>query len=200
MAHHGYLELEGGHQMIEFIVKQCSLPNDPPGKRSPDPEYVSNQALRLMCDNVLQLLATTVEEMEPVLWPFLLEMIEPEQYTEAGCVVCKCLAHLANKKREEKAEDYNLDYDVLANTPKPNVMIARLMVLAGCPKNNRDRGIHVLQLMKGMSPNLNDNLVELWDTVIPKLTQYLEDAGKEDSWSQKNWEDLALKVKMIILE
>jgi hypothetical protein len=30
MAHHGYLELEGGHQMIEFIVKQCSLPNDPP--------------------------------------------------------------------------------------------------------------------------------------------------------------------------
>ncbi|XP_061166579.1 maestro heat-like repeat-containing protein family member 1 isoform X3 [Saccostrea echinata] len=194
MAHHGYLELEGGHQMIEFIVKQCSLPNDPPGKRSPDPEYVSNQALRLMCDNVLQLLATTVEEMEPVLWPFLLEMIVPEQYTEAGCVVCKCLAHLANKKREEKAEDYDLDYEVLANTPKPNVMIARLMVLAGCPKNNRDRGIHVLQLMKGMSPNLNDNLVELWDTVIPKLTQYLEDASKEDSWSQKNWEDLALKL------
>lgn len=36
------------------------------GKRSTDPEYVSNQALRLMCDNVLQLLATTVEDMEPV--------------------------------------------------------------------------------------------------------------------------------------
>lgn len=30
MAHHSYLELEGGQQMIEFIVKQCSLPNDPP--------------------------------------------------------------------------------------------------------------------------------------------------------------------------
>ncbi|XP_034336261.2 maestro heat-like repeat-containing protein family member 1 isoform X2 [Magallana gigas] len=194
MAHHGYLELEGGHQMIEFIVKQCSLPNDPPGKRSTDPEYVSNQALRLMCDNVLQLLATTVEDMEPVLWPFLLEMIVPEQYTEAGGVVCKCLSHLANKKREERAEDYELDYEVLANTPKPNVMIARLMVLAGRPKNNRDRGIHVLQLMKGMSPNFHESLVELWDTVIPKLTQYLEDASKEDSWSQKNWEDLTLKL------
>nr|XP_022339324.1 maestro heat-like repeat-containing protein family member 1 isoform X2 [Crassostrea virginica] len=194
MAHHGYLELEGGHQMIEFIVKQCALPNDPPGKRSNDPEYVSNQALRLMCDNVLQLLATTVEDMESVLWPFLLEMVVPEQYTEAGGVVCKCLAHLANKKREERADDYELDYEVLANTPKPNVMIARLMVLAGCPKNNRDRGMHVLLLMKGLSPNLHESLVELWDTVIPKLTQYLEDASKEESWSQKNWEDLTLKL------
>ena len=30
MAHHGYIELEGGTQMIEFIVSQCSLPDDPP--------------------------------------------------------------------------------------------------------------------------------------------------------------------------
>lgn len=36
------------------------------GKKSPDPEYVSNQALRMMCDHVLQLLTTTVEEMEGV--------------------------------------------------------------------------------------------------------------------------------------
>jgi len=30
MAHHGYLELEGGQQMIEFIVRQCALKEDPP--------------------------------------------------------------------------------------------------------------------------------------------------------------------------
>ena len=30
MAHHGYLELEGGHLMVEFIVRQCSLPDDTP--------------------------------------------------------------------------------------------------------------------------------------------------------------------------
>ena len=29
MAHHGYLELEGGNLMIEFVIKQCALqPND----------------------------------------------------------------------------------------------------------------------------------------------------------------------------
>ena len=25
MAHHHYLELEGGHSLIEFVVKQCSI-------------------------------------------------------------------------------------------------------------------------------------------------------------------------------
>ena len=30
MGHHGYMELEGGTQMIEFIVSQCSLPDDLP--------------------------------------------------------------------------------------------------------------------------------------------------------------------------
>ena len=29
MAHHGYLELEGGHHMIEFIVRQCTLEPEP---------------------------------------------------------------------------------------------------------------------------------------------------------------------------
>ena len=29
MAHHGYLELEGGQEMIEFIVRQSSLLPDP---------------------------------------------------------------------------------------------------------------------------------------------------------------------------
>lgn len=30
MATRGYLELEGGHVMVEFIVRQCALPDDPP--------------------------------------------------------------------------------------------------------------------------------------------------------------------------
>ena len=29
MADHGYLELEGGHNMVEFIVRQCSLEDEP---------------------------------------------------------------------------------------------------------------------------------------------------------------------------
>ncbi|XP_052229832.1 maestro heat-like repeat-containing protein family member 1 isoform X3 [Dreissena polymorpha] len=195
MGHHGYMELEGGTNMIEFIAIQCSLQDEPPGtKRSPDPDHVTNTQLRHMCDNVLQLLTNTVEQMENVLWPYLLELVVPEKYTEGSGVICRCLATIANKKREANAEDYDLDYETQANLPKPCNVIARLMTLAGRPLNGRQRGVHVLNLMKGLAPNLHDNLTELWDTVIPKLVQYLEDPEKTESWSQKSWEDLLLKM------
>lgn len=31
MAHHQYLELEGGHKLVEFIVKQCALSDEEVG-------------------------------------------------------------------------------------------------------------------------------------------------------------------------
>lgn len=53
--------------------------------------------------------------MLKVLWPYLLELVVPEQYMDAQGVVCKCLAHLATKKREEQAEDYEIDYETQGN-------------------------------------------------------------------------------------
>ncbi|XP_074645058.1 maestro heat-like repeat-containing protein family member 1 [Tubulanus polymorphus] len=195
MADHGYLELEGGELMVEFIIRQCALPADSQSRRPTDAEYVSNDALRSMCGNILQLATTTVEKMEAVLWPYLLEFIVPDQYVEALGSVCKCIAHLAGKKREENADDYMIVYDEQVNVPKPTALIARLFVLAGLPKNGQNRGVHVLNAMKALSPTLHENLVNLWDTVIPKLIQFLEDSIEDDKkWSQKSWEDLLLKM------
>lgn len=28
MAHHRYLELEGGHRLVEFIVRQCAISDE----------------------------------------------------------------------------------------------------------------------------------------------------------------------------
>ncbi|CAH1269548.1 MROH1 [Branchiostoma lanceolatum] len=202
MAHHEYLELEGGTLMVEFIVRQCTLPNSPPGKRSPDPDFVTNEMLRSMCENVLQLVTTTIECMERVLWPYILELLGPPQYTPAFGSIARCAAHLANKKREANDEDYMLDYEVSVkpgfnkvNIPKPPAMIARLVVMAGQPHAGGGRGQHILLLMKGLSPNLNPDLVDLWDAVVPKLIQFLEDCDEdEEKWSQKTWEDLMLKM------
>ncbi len=53
-------------------------------------------------------------------------------------------------------------------------MLVRLFVLAGYPMNGRKRGEHVLACMKALCPNLKEELVELWDMVIPKLLSYLQ--------------------------
>ena len=79
------------------------------------------------------------------------------------------------------------------NLPKPPDLIGRLIVsvayqyvllqymssscvlqvLAGHPHNGEGRGEHVLNCMKAVVPNLHEDLVDLWDAVIPKLLSYL---------------------------
>lgn len=63
---------------------------------------------------------------------------------------------------------------LLVNLPKPAEIVARLFVLAGHPHNGRGRGEHVLTAMRALCPNLKEDLVELWDMIIPKLLTYLQ--------------------------
>ncbi len=35
----------------------------------------------------------------------------PEQYNDAMGTVCRALAHIAGKKREENSDDYEIDYE-----------------------------------------------------------------------------------------
>lgn len=193
MAPNGYLNLEGGDQLVEFLVRQCAV-DEATGLVNKSATGSDLRGLKSLCENILHLLTTTVEVMEEVLWPYLLQMIVPVQYTKAISPVCKSLAYLAAKKREEEASDYQIDFAAQVNVPKPVAMIARLIVLAGCPHSG-GRGTHVLKLLQALSLNLHPNIVEMWDNVIPKLIQYLDENSLEmENWNQKAWEDLILKL------
>lgn len=45
-----------------------------------------------------------------VLWPYLLEFLVPDQYFDAVGAVCRCVASIGQKKREEKADDYLVNF------------------------------------------------------------------------------------------
>ena len=62
----------------------------------------------------------------------------------------------------------------VVNIPKPPEMLARLFILAGYPLRGRKRGEHVLVCMKALCSNLKEELVELWEMVLPKLLSYLQ--------------------------
>jgi len=103
------------------------------------------------------------------------------------------LGQIAHTKKDQKAEDFEFDFEMHVNIPKPPYLIARLVVLAGWPTHSRLRGPHVLHLMQGLSGVLHESLPTLWDSVIPKLSQHLQDALEKDDFPQKQWEDLVLK-------
>ena len=217
MAHHNYLSLEGGQSLVAFIVQQCSISSTSAApaaksKKDEDPTAVTPLQLRSMCDNILHLMTTTVPHMDSVLWPYLLEFIVPAEFTEALPVVCMCISNLAQKLVNEESELYDLDYDVQVNLPKPHDIIARLVVVLGQPLE-RCRGLHILNTLLHIVPNLHENLVDLWEEVIPKLLAYFQkqtgvsvgsslmsitstvsNVNSGEEWKQSTWEDLVLKL------
>lgn len=203
MASQQYLILEGGQRMIEFVIKQSSIPDreiqefDLKLKKSgakPGATEITPEKLRTMCDNVLHLATTTVDNMELILWPYLFEFLISPKYTEALHVICRCLAHVAHSKRQTNAADYLLDFDKEVNLPKPTEIIARLLVMLNEPLRRGQLGIRILQCLQSIGPVLNPLISDMWDNAMPKLAHYINENGESEIWDGNTWEDLTLRL------
>jgi len=200
MASQQYLILEGGQRMIEFVIKQSSISDreiqqfEAKQKAAKATSDITPEKLRTMCDNVLHLATTTVDNMDAILWPFLFEYLVSPKYTDALHVVCRCLAHVAHIKRQSNAEDYLLDFDKEVNLPKPTEIIVRLLVMLNEPLRRGQLGIRILQCLQTVGPVLNPMISDMWDGAMPKLAHYISDNGETESWDSNTWEDLTLRL------
>ncbi|TSK34778.1 Maestro heat-like repeat-containing protein family member 1 [Bagarius yarrelli] len=194
MAHHGYLELEGGDMLVRFIIQHCALSDTYfRGQRPLDPEEVTNEALRSMCDNTLHLFTTTVGRLTDVLWPMLLCYLTPSQYFNATTPLCKSLILLANKKRSAQDPNFNIDFNAPgSNLSSPYILLIRLLVNASFPFSYRVHGPPSLSLLNAISPNIHPKVEALWADEIPSLLGYLEESTP-DEFDRKTWEDRLLQ-------
>lgn len=194
MAHHGYLELEGGELLVRFIVQHCALPDTYQRAQSPtEPEEVANEALRKMCDNTLHLLTTTVGQLADILWPKLLYYLTPPQFSNATTPLCKSLMVLGNKKKENQEPSFKIDFTQEVNLPSPQTLMIRLLVNAAFPFNNRDHGAPSLSLLQILSVSIHPKTELLWDTEIPPLLSVLQESTAA-SLDKKHWNEKLLKL------
>nr|XP_004568167.2 maestro heat-like repeat-containing protein family member 1 isoform X1 [Maylandia zebra]XP_004568168.2 maestro heat-like repeat-containing protein family member 1 isoform X1 [Maylandia zebra]XP_004568169.2 maestro heat-like repeat-containing protein family member 1 isoform X1 [Maylandia zebra] len=194
MAHHGYLELEGGELLVRFIVQHCALPDTYQRSQRPtDPEEVTNESLRSMCDNTLHLLTTTVGRLADVLWPKLLFYLTPSQYSNATTPLCKSLIVLGSKKKNNQEPSFKIDFTREVNLPSPQTLMIRLLVNAAFPFNNRDHGAPSLSLLQILSINIHPNAEAVWDKEIAPLLTVLEESAAE-SLDKKEWDKRLLEL------
>nr|XP_046255582.1 maestro heat-like repeat-containing protein family member 1 isoform X1 [Scatophagus argus] len=194
MAHHGYLELEGGELLVRFIVQHCALPDTYHRGQSPaDPEEVTNEALRMMCDNTLHLLTTTVGRLADVLWPKLLYYLTPSQYSNATTPLCKSLLVLGNKKKNNQEPNFKIDFTQEVNLPSPQTILVRLLVNAAFPFSNRGHGVPSLSLLQILSVSIHPKTEIIWENEIPPLISVLEESTME-SLDKKHWKEKLLKL------
>uniref|UniRef100_A0A8B9L9R4 Maestro heat-like repeat family member 1 n=1 Tax=Astyanax mexicanus TaxID=7994 RepID=A0A8B9L9R4_ASTMX len=178
MAHHGYLELEGGDLLVRFIIQHCALPDT----YYVYPEEVTNEALRSMCDNTLHLFTTTVGRLTDVLWPMLLCYLTPSQYSNATTPLCKSLILLANKKRAAQEPNFIIDFTA-SHTFQVN---------SAFPFRCRGHGAPSLSLLLAIVPNIHPKAEALWSTEIPQLLTHLEESTQE-TLDKKSWEESLLQ-------
>uniref|UniRef100_A0A8C2WGZ5 Maestro heat-like repeat family member 1 n=1 Tax=Cyclopterus lumpus TaxID=8103 RepID=A0A8C2WGZ5_CYCLU len=170
MAHHGYLELEGGELLVRFLVQHCALPDTyRRGQKPTDPEEVTNEALRTMCDNTLHLLTTTVGRLADVLWPKLLYFLTPSQFSNAASPLCKSLIVLGNKKKSSQ------EPTLIIHNVHALVVLAVSQLNAAFPFSSRGHGAPSLSLLQTLSVNIHPKTEALWEKEIPPLLSTLED-------------------------
>lgn len=191
MAHHGYLEQPGGEVMVEYIVQQCALPAEEPQKPGPDGEDLAADSVRAVSIRTLYLVSTTVDRMNSVLWPYLLEFLTPVRFTGALTPLCRSLVHLALKRQEAGADDFLIQYNANANLPSPFALTTRLLVVSSNPYLGDGRGAASLRLLKVMHQNIHPLLGQRWETTMPVLLEYL-DEHTEETLSLKEWEEKLL--------
>uniref|UniRef100_A0A8C3GNG6 Maestro heat like repeat family member 1 n=1 Tax=Cairina moschata TaxID=8855 RepID=A0A8C3GNG6_CAIMO len=189
MAHHGYLEQPGGEAMMEYLVRQCALPSEAVRvPRGAGQAGAGSDSVQSISVNTLFLLSTTVDRMNNVLWPYLLEFVTPIQFTNALTPLCKSLMYLAMKKQEEGENASLIRYDLNGNLPSPYALTTRLLVVSSQPYAGDCRGAAALRLLSVLQYSVHPALEQLWSKRVPSLVEHIE----EKCLCQKEWEEKLL--------
>ncbi|XP_037659046.1 maestro heat-like repeat-containing protein family member 1 isoform X4 [Choloepus didactylus] len=193
MAHHGYLEQPGGKAMVEYIVQQCALAPEPeqPEKLGPDGADPSADSVRSVSVSTLFLISATVDRMDNVLWPYLLEFLCPMRFTRALSPLCRSLVHLALKRQEAGTDAVLIHYDSSGTLPSPYALTTRLLVVSASPYLGDGRGVAALRLLSILHRDIHPSLGQQWRSAICLLVEHLDEHTQE-TLPQKEWEEKLL--------
>ena len=94
MADKGYLNVEGGQQMVLMLVKQASLKDEPivAPKKGKKKAPGSSVDLRQAAEHILNIFATKLPITHDVMWPLLFECVIPEKYTSGVGTISRVLS------------------------------------------------------------------------------------------------------------
>ncbi|KAL9646130.1 hypothetical protein ABK040_008008 [Willaertia magna] len=153
---------------------------------------LTNYQLREKSDEIMTLFTTELGEiMDPVLWPFLLELFVQVSYDNAFSMLCKSIADISKRKKND--DDFIIDFESQVNIPKPNYLFARCLIKLTLPFIGRNQpGTNILRAMYCLSPNIHPDLVPLWSKKLPQMKKYIEQ--NVNLFNQDEWENQLLNL------
>ena len=210
IAYKGYMQLDGGKFLIQFILKQCakdcvvaaadgsrddtssvkSKQNEP--FNSINQDVITNASLKQMAENVLPLFVNTVENIEVVLWPELFKYLVQPEYVNATGIICNALYKMGDRLKTNNDPNFNVDFNKVAHLPKREEIMARLVVLIGDdPLKSNENIKSCLHLMRIISTLIHPNLDTLWQTIT---NQYLDILKVDELLTKEDWQHKSLAL------
>ncbi|KAL3998802.1 hypothetical protein ACH3XW_16520 [Acanthocheilonema viteae] len=116
LADHEYIDVEGGNNVIIFLVKNLIVQDDETAKKaffSSEMQTADSAThLRAQCGQALQTIAKTSSTAHSLLWPYLFEFICSQEYNIAVMDIFKCIRILIERTLEAgKKPDFETGFD-----------------------------------------------------------------------------------------
>nr|CAG4715342.1 unnamed protein product [Naegleria fowleri] len=157
------------------------------------PQVYTWYQVRETCDRILLSFTTKLgEEMDKVLWPFLLESFVMPLYDTAFPVLCRAIADISKRKKND--DDFIIDFDAQVNIPKPNFIFARLLLKLTVPFGRNQPAVNILRALYCLSPNIHPDVVQLWGKKLPTLKKYIDTCESNASFVQDEWDNHLLNL------
>ncbi|XP_077246422.1 ARM repeat superfamily protein isoform X2 [Tasmannia lanceolata] len=214
MASHYYLGGPSGELFVEYLVRHCAISGDEVKQFESSKHVIRTsstfqpfqykklevkigtttpEGLREICEKGLLLLAITIPEMEHILWPFMLKMIIPRKYTGAAAMVCRCISELF-RHRSSFTNSMFTECLSRADIPKPEELLARLVVLLHDPLAREQLATQILMVLCYLAPLFPKNVSLFWQDEIPKMMAYINDTEdlEQDCSYEETWDDMVI--------
>lgn len=194
LAAHGWLRHAGGGALVEFLVAQCcaGVADAQRAEAAASREGMSAACtaraandgacaeLRRAGRQAVELVASTVSSDDVELWPLLLQLLVPAEYTSASGVVAKAAAEVL-KRRADAGLPLMADQSVHPDAPSAAGLLGRALMLLLDPLAHTHCGIRLLEVLHLVAPELphaEGKLGALWRKRVTKMARYLRDAAQ----------------------
>jgi len=201
MADKGYLNVQGGSQMVVLLVKQASTADrkaapEPKGKTNKKGETKKKSALtpaelRQAADHILNIFSTKLSVTHAVMWPLLFECIVPKEYINGIGTICRVLSFIGRNKVKEDDPTYFIKWHEDANLPSPYAIMARLFVLLNDPFRSPRCGEFICSLLHSMAQIINPKFQEVLQENLPQCAKVLQENDPEQ---MVKWPNIVLKL------
>lgn len=183
LATSGFLVLEGGESLIDFLLQLSSLKWSPQYnlvvKKFKNADSIARE-MEGLCERNLTIVSTTISALDKVMFPYLLERFVESQNAQLGSLACKCTADVAVRIIEETESknicEYTATDRVKRHMPSSFQILSRvfaLLYVPKCQKGIQENGLQFLTAMRQYF--VSEEKEEEFGTLAQKLLTTLKE-------------------------